>query len=62
MLADKRENGKRDLSSIPKGFVKTYKYPKGGNAINAYVYANGERLLLTERSMGLEDIQKAQDR
>jgi hypothetical protein len=41
ILADKRNNGKT-ISSIPKGYIKKYQYPKGGNAQTAYVYSNGD--------------------
>ncbi|OWP82647.1 hypothetical protein BWK59_14750, partial [Flavobacterium davisii] len=36
---DKRNNGKK-VSSIPKGYIRTYDYPNGGNAQTAYVYQN----------------------
>jgi hypothetical protein len=35
----KRKNGKKTYS-IPKGYIDTYKYPKEGDAKNAYVYEN----------------------
>lgn len=32
----------KTISSIPKGYIKKYQYPKGGNAQTAYVYSNGD--------------------
>lgn len=40
-MVDKRNNGNK-IHSIPKGYIKTYDYPKGGNAQTAYVYENGD--------------------
>jgi len=41
IFANKRNNG-ITISSIPKGYTKTYSYPRGGNAQTAYVYPNGD--------------------
>lgn len=41
IFANKRNNG-MTISSIPKGYTKTYSYPRGGNAQTAYVYPNGD--------------------
>ncbi|KQT25723.1 hypothetical protein ASG22_03155 [Chryseobacterium sp. Leaf405] len=38
---NKRQNGST-INSIPRGYIKTYSYPQGGNARTAYVYANGD--------------------
>lgn len=41
IFANKRNNG-ITISSIPRGYTKTYSYPRGGNAQTAYVYSNGD--------------------
>ncbi|SUV53256.1 hypothetical protein [Bergeyella zoohelcum] len=41
VLADKRGNGSL-IDNIPKGYINSYDYPKGGNAQTAYVYSNGD--------------------
>ena len=38
---DKRNDGET-IASIPKGHIKTYDYPSGGNAQKAYVYSNDD--------------------